>query len=87
MGEAAGLGVPLAVPRRTGLVVGRLRKLRERLDGDPVLAAEVDPFLVGDWQEEDGEVVCHLGERWCRLSASEITIGHDRWPGSKRVPL
>lgn len=66
---------------------GRLRKLRGRAAADMVLAGEVADFLAGAWADEDGETVCRLGERWCRLSADEITIGHDRWPGSKRIPL
>lgn len=70
------------------VVSGRLRRLRERVAADVVLAAEVGEFLSSaDWEAEGDEAVCRLGPRWCRVAREQVTLGHDSWPGSKRIPL
>jgi hypothetical protein len=79
---------PEAPPARSPVVEARLRRLHERLARDVVLSAEVADFLAADaWEAEGAEAVCRVGLRWCRVSSSEVTLGHDSWPGSKRIPL
>jgi hypothetical protein len=72
---------------RPGLAERLLAPVRGRLRTDPVLAAELAEFMPGEWEPDGAQVVCRLGDRWCRVSADEIALGNDRWPGSKRIPL
>jgi hypothetical protein len=65
----------------------RLRRLRERTDRDPVLASEVAEFLARDWRVDGEDALAENGERYCRLSSTEIVMGHKSWPGAKRIPL
>lgn len=76
-----------APPARSAAVRRRLAALEARVREDVVLASEVADFLPGDWQEDGVHALCRVGERWCRVASDEVSIGHDRWPGSKRIPL
>jgi hypothetical protein len=83
--EAGGRLMP---PSR--LVTQRLQQLEDRLAGDPVLRAELADFMarpVDDWTQEGVDVVCTVGARLCRLSSSQIELSHQRFSGSKRIPL
>jgi hypothetical protein len=79
---------PPPVARPDPVIAGRRQKLRERGAVDMVFAAEVADFLsCSEWDVEGDEAVARVGPRWCRVSRTEVVLGHDSWPGSKRIPL
>jgi len=70
------------------VLLARRRAVVERAAVDHVFAGEVAEFLAdGAWDLEGDEAVGRLGPRWCRVSRAEVSIGHDAWAGSKRIPL
>lgn len=82
---AAAEPVPAAEP---ALLRSRRRAVMDRAGRDHVFAGEVAEFLdAGAWALEGDEAVARLGPRWCRVSRDEVSIGHDAWAGSKRIPL
>jgi hypothetical protein len=84
--EAAALAPPAPVVP-PAVVVARVARLRDRTARDVVLAAEVAEFLAVEWRLDGEDVLAELGERFCRLTSSEVVIGHRSWPGVKRIPL
>lgn len=85
--ERAAAAVPAPLPP-SAMVARRMDALRRRAAIDAIFAAEVADF-VGLPFAEDGEggVVALLGPRRCRVTASEVVLSHDSWPGAKRIPL
>lgn len=72
------------------LATQRLAQLEDRLVGDDVLRAEVAPFLARpaeEWEQAGVDLLCRVGKRVCRLTATQIEISHDGFTGSKRIPL
>ena len=75
-------------PREAAQVERLLGAVRALFSERPTLRIEVAPFLEGaTWRLEHGRAVGQLGARWCRVTAGQVEIGHDQWPGSKRIPL
>ena len=71
----------------------RLETVRARCQGDSVFAQEVAPFLreIMDGAvpalDDGGEVLVRSGVRWMRVTATEVVLGSDQWPGVKRLAL
>lgn len=79
---------PEAPPRTDARVEEALRPLRERVQTDGVLAAEVAAFLDAEWRMAGPVAVqAEVGQRFCRVTPEQVEIGHLAWPGSKRIPL
>jgi hypothetical protein len=78
----------------------RKRKLITRIQGDPILAGEVQPFLDdGEWSYDGDEIVSAIirkvGANWghggvdriLEISRSHISIGRTDFPERKRIAL
>ena len=69
------------------LVEDRLAKVEERTKFDPLLRADMAPFLAAGFVEVGDKARAEVDGRYCEVEQSEVVFGTLAHPERRRVPL